>query len=418
MELSNNKTAVAGETANDNLQTQVDALSNQKVERVRSFSDYAFQKAGLNRGNYLSLKTYLKWIKDGHLVDETYNEKEEHLLKQQVKNKIVAKDEEKEKVDGEKRTAVEVSKPSIEKKIKELNEEIQQTRLDLEDNKIATGYEPIRFWTYVCLTFFLTLYLIFFYASSIYSAFFRNPESMFKNAGSDIAMLLDSIFDPKGIFTLSTALIFSYLGAFIFFAIGMAPHGILNGDDKFKKTKAGLIIFLAFIADSAMAYKIDKGLHDLKVMAGVDDLEWKFYTSINFYLVLLFGFAAYLVWGFTYEMMLKEKNKKTGAIKAALIINGLQEEIRNLRSELQIIETKIIELETQIKNILSQLEQLKKDLESRMLNPDALSQNLTSFYMGWLQYLNGTDLSVEKEKCEETFNDFMQTQFNQVANLN
>jgi len=41
------------------------------------------------------LKANLQWIKDGHLVDETYNEKEEHLLKQQVKNKIVSKDEEK-----------------------------------------------------------------------------------------------------------------------------------------------------------------------------------------------------------------------------------------------------------------------------------------------------------------------------------
>jgi hypothetical protein len=260
--------------------------------------------------------------------------------------------------------------------------------------------------------------LIFFYASSIYSAFFRNPESMIKNAGGDIAMLLDSIFDPKGIFTLSPVLLFSYLGAFIFFAIGMAPHGILNGDGRFKKAKAGLIIFLAFIADSALAYKIDKGFHDLKVMAGIPDLDWKFYTSINFYLVLLFGFAAYLVWGFTYEMMLKEKNKKTGDVKANLIIRGLQEEISTLRSELQVLETKIIELETQIKNILSQLEQLKKDLEGRMLNPDVLSQNLTSFYMGWLQYLNGTDLSLEKVKCDETFNDFMQAQFNQAAILN
>ena len=418
MELTNNKTDQAVETANDNFQTQLESLSTERVERVKSFREYAFEKAGLNRGDYHSLKANLQWIKDGHLVDETYNEKEEHLLKQQVKNKISAKDEEKEKVDGEKRTAVEVFKPSIEKKIKDLNDEIQQTRLDLEDNKIATGYEPIRFWTYVCLTILLTLYLIFFYASSIYSAFFRNPESMIENAGGDIAMLLDSIFDPKGIFTLSPVLLFSYLGAFIFFAIGMAPHGILNGDGRFKKAKAGLIIFLAFIADCALAFKIDKGLHDLKIMAGIEDLDWKFYTSINFYLVLLFGFAAYLVWGFTYEMMLEEKNKKTGDVKANLIIQGLQEEIRTLRSELQVLEAKIIELETQIKTILSQLEQLKKDLEGRMLNPDVLSQNLTSFYMGWLQYLNNTDLSLEKVKCEETYNDFMQAQFNQAAILN
>jgi hypothetical protein len=70
--------------------------------------------------------------------------------------------------------------------------------------------------------------------------------------------------------------------------------------------------------------------------------------------------------------------------------------------------------------MLSQLEQLKLDLENSMLRPDALSQNLTSFYMGWRQFLNGTsDLSDEKIKCEETFNEFMKAQFNQeVAALN
>jgi hypothetical protein len=167
-----------------------------------------------------------------------------------------------------------------------------------------------------------------------------------------------------------------------------------------------------------MAYKIDLGIHDLKVMAGVADSEWNFYSSINFYMVLLFGFCAYLVWGYMFEMMLKEKNKKTGDVRAALMIKGLKEEIKILRSELEMLETKIIELETQIKTIISQLEQLKMDLENRMLNPDALSQNLTSFYMGWRQYLNGTDLSLEKDRCEGTFNEFIQTQFNQAAILN
>ena len=67
----------------------------------------------------------------------------------------------------------------------------------------------------------------------------------------------------------------------------------------------------------------------------------------------------------------------------------------------------------------AELEKLKSDLESRMLNPDALSQNLTSFYMGWRQFLNGTrDLNIEKVKCEETFNEFMQAQFNITLTLN
>ena len=68
MELTNNKTEQADVAANETLQNQIDTISKEKVERVKSFREYAFEKAGLNRGDYLSLKTYLKWIKDGHLM--------------------------------------------------------------------------------------------------------------------------------------------------------------------------------------------------------------------------------------------------------------------------------------------------------------------------------------------------------------
>lgn len=415
METLNNQTDSVIETAHDQLQTQIEAIATKKLERVKSFREYAFEKAGLNRGDYLSLKTYLKWIADGHLVDDTYNENEQNLLKQQVKNKLQNKEEEREKIAGEKRNAIEVAKPTIENKIKELQDEIQQTKIDLAEKTIQTGYQTEKYFMYAGLTFVLSFYLLFFYASAIYASFFRNAGSIIANAGDDIALYLDSIFDVNGIFTPSPSLIIVYLGSFLFFAIGLIPHNI---EGNHKKLYVGLAIFGAFLGDTLMAYKIDLGIHDLKIMAGVADADWCFYTSINFYMVLLFGFCAYLVWGYMFEMMLKEKRKKNADVKASLIIKGLKDEIKKLKSELEVLESKIIELEAQIKIILSQLEQLKKELENRMLNPDALSQNLTSFYMGWRQYLNGTDLGLEKVRCEETFNDFIQAQFNQVTILN
>ena len=90
-----------------------------------------------------------------------------------------------------------------------------------------------------------------------------------------------------------------------------------------------------------------------------------------------------------------------------------------MRIELSNVETRIIELETQLKAIISQIEQLKKELEKRMQNPDALSQNLTSFYMGWQQWLNSTnEFLLEKDPCEQTFNDFIQSQFHQEVSAN
>ena len=269
---------------------------------------------------------------------------------------------------------------------------------------------------YASLVVILSFYLLFFYASTIYAAFFRNASSLMATAGNDIALYLDSIFDVKGIFTASPVLLIVYLGAFLFFAIGLIPHNI---EGKNKKTLIVFSVLAAFIADGMLAYKIDLGIHNLKVMAGVADADWHFYSSINFYLVLLFGFCAYLVWGYMFELMLKEKAKKSHDIKASIIIKGLKEEIALLRVELKDLETKIIELETQLKSVLSKLEQLKRDLEKRMQNPDVLSQNLTSFYIGWSHWLNSTsEFELEKASCDQTFNEFMNSQFTQVENQN
>jgi hypothetical protein len=92
---------------------------------------------------------------------------------------------------------------------------------------------------YASLTVLLSFYLLFFYASAIYASFFRNAGTILKMAGDDIALYLDSIFDVKGIFTASPVLLIVYLGAFLFFAIGLIPHNI---EGKNKKLNIGLAI--------------------------------------------------------------------------------------------------------------------------------------------------------------------------------
>lgn len=385
-------------------------------ERIKNFSNYAIQKAGLNNGDATSLRTYLKWIKDGYIVDETYNEKEHEIQKKKTQQKITEAKEAKDKLQSEKKTTEQVLIPSENKKIKELEDEIQSTALDLENEKINTGFQLTNYIMYASLVVILGLYLILFYASAIYAAFFRSAASLIELAGDDIVLFLNTIFDIKGIFTWSPALIFVYLAAFIFFAVGIIPHTISG---KNKKAKIIGAISLALIVDILLAYKIDLGIHELKVMAGVGDQEWFFLTSINFYLVIVFGFMVYLVWGYMYDLMLKEKNKKNAAIFAEITIKGHKNEIKDLKIRIKELDTKVIELEAQIDTLQQRIEQLKKDLEKAMLNPDLLSQNLTSFYMGWRQFLNGSDdFSSKKDKCDEMYEAFMSKNFTRPESLN
>lgn len=97
-----------------------------------------------------------------------------------------------------------------------MNDEIQQTKIDLAENKILTGYQPEKYIMYAVLTVLLSFYLLFFYASAIYVSFFRNAATILQTAGDDITLYLDSIFDVQGIFTASPALLIVYLGMLVF----------------------------------------------------------------------------------------------------------------------------------------------------------------------------------------------------------
>jgi hypothetical protein len=390
---------------------QTNESSNSSIRKVK-IPDYAFKQAGYHGGDAKSLIAHLHGIKEGHIVDEGYSDQEHLLGKKKVEDNIQQKEAERLKLESEEQTLNELKIPAAKSEINETKEEIKQVKIDCAEKRIKSDFQPIRYYTYAALTILLSAYLLFFYASAINSAFFRNAQSLVANAGTDITMLLDSIFDPKGIFKLNSSLVFTYFGAFLFFAIGLLPHGILSSEQKNRKLQTGLLIAGAFLADAALAYKIDKGIHDLKGMAGIPDADWKFYLSINFYLVLLFGFCAYLVWGQMYELMIKEKNKKNTDIKAEILINDLKAKLSEQKLDVQFLEAKVKELEAEIKIIKQQLERLRKDLETAMVNPDELARNLTSFYKGWRQYLLGSsELEAERVECEIAYKEFMSDLF-------
>ena len=388
----------------------IEGVGNQ-TKKV-NISDYAYKQAGLHLGDANSLTTYLGWIKEGHIIDEGFSEQENLLTKKKVVSAIQEKECEKAKLDSEKVTITDVKIPAAKNEVNETKGEIDQVKLDIEDGRIKSDYQPIRFVTYSALTILLGIYLIFFYASAIHSAFFRNAQSLIANAGDDILLYLDSIFDAKAIFIWDTSLVFTYFGAFLFFAIGLLPIAMVNEEKKNSKLYAGLLIAGAFIADAAIAYKIDKGMHDLKILSGIPDIGWRFYTSENFYLVLLFGFCAYLVWGQMYELLIKEKSKKNTDKKAAIIINTLKEKLKEQKDAQMLLEVKVKELEAAIAGILLQMEKLKKDLETARVNPDELARSLQSFYIGWRRFLMGSsEFEPQRIDCETAYKGYINSLF-------
>src|SRR5690606_21998745 len=107
------------------------------------------------------------------------------------------------------------------------------------------------------------------------------------------------------------------------------------------------------IVDALLAYKIDNSIHEIKVLSGIAEGDWHFWKSENFYLVLAFGYLAYLVFGYIYQLMIEEKMKKNPKKIALRNIKLLKEQIKEVTLIINKHQEDIVALESKIKMIES-----------------------------------------------------------------
>lgn len=386
---------------------------------AKPLKDWAFIEAGLNQGDNTAFENKLRLIKAGHIVDSSYDVEDEHRRKKQIETEIETKEVEKISKEKDMQHIKEVIIPDKEIQVKQQKDNIELKRIQMAEGKIKSLYSPARFWLYATLTTVLTVYLIFFYASAINASFFRNIQQMINNSSSDdVALMMNSIFDTKGIFQPDLHLLFVYLGAFLFFGFGILPH-TFHDSGKWKWLKITGAVLVCLVIDCLIAYKIDSGIHELKQMMGVADEGWVWFKSVNFYLVLSFGFGTYLLWGFLYEAAHHEHDKKNVNAKAEIEIKGMKKRIREVENEIIGQKKEMGELQKMVDALKLAVESLKKDLEAALMKPETLLRNMENFYAGWLQYLNNTTGNEGKiQACETIYKNFHQFPSLSETNLN
>ena len=372
---------------------------------IQSLKEWGFQEAGLNQGNQHAFESRLRWIRDGHVVDSMYDENDEIKQLERIKKEIEGQEHELNSLEHREKHIRETEIPHKEAQIRAFNDDIDERKIRIKEGKVKSPFNPVRFWLYVSITAILSIFLVFFYASVINAAFFRNIQEILRNP--ETAMLkIDSPFDPDALFNGGSKLLFTYLGAFVFFGLGLIPHIIMQ--DKSKRAFwVWVAVVTSLLVDGLMAYKVDKSIHQLKTMMRMPDQDWFFLTSSNFYIVLVFGFGAYMLWGFLFEACIQEWQKRDMQANLQIEIEGIKRKIQEL--ELQIIDLRkaINEMQQQIAGVKLRIEHLKNSLENTLLKPSTLLRNMENFYAGWLHFLNSTNSKAELlYSCDNIFKSF------------
>lgn len=263
----------------------------------------------------------------------------------------------------------------------------------------------------VTILTFLTLYLLTFYSSAAYSAFFK----VFSIDDGAIA----SIFDPSA---LSSAfhdgiseLVLILLIPFVFLGLGF----ILHLAQKRKTTKGyistGLLILVTFLFDALLAYDITKKLYELsRSNSFSSDLpEYSLSiaaTDVNFWIIIFSGFLVYIIWGLIFDHTMEahaEADKLTYRLK---IINETIQEVLNkidlIDQEIQAERDEIDKLDKeQLAPLKLKITEKNSELDASWYNKTYVQQEVHNFFQGWLRYVKGS-ASSDTQPHQNKFNAF------------
>lgn len=339
-------------------QTETEVVHNGTPEPVR-LTNY-------QRGFGAAVKASGKPIIFKACLQNLYRSFEEQCRKQKVEQEQLKQSYREEQERN--RTELKKCETSIgiaEDKEKELNASVERIKKEIVDVKLDPakyGIEggkgiKVQFYMGLILLLPITLYLLVFYISACYSAFFKEFSD---------ASLTAAIFDADAF---TNAFRASWLEGilivtipFVFMGLGYLIHMSLQAKEKGEKVfiPLGIVLLFTLLFDGLLAYQIEKKIYDFNKTP--DSELYNLFVAVKeaeFWMIIFAGFFVYIIWGLVFDFVMKEyegMDKIKNFIKVKLEeMKGLEvlkaaniDKLNDCREQLTVINGAIVELQAKI----------------------------------------------------------------------
>lgn len=369
--------------------------NEQKMERNINFNDsdavlqYGFGIAADVKGSLESVKDSLDSFYQTYIDSLKMNEeqkKQSVVEKEQMvayyQNKLEHLEVEHNQIEQKKQTSYD--------KINEYKDRVLSVKSEVGTESVQS---TILIFGIVVLVF-LTLFLFIFYSSSIYSVLFGVPED-------SLGFIIPDVFGASLENGVSTFLLIVLL-PMIFLALGYVMHNIMTKNETLekegRKKKYGILIgilALSFAMDATIGYKISESLHHNKFMIGETNDMWQFsmiYSDVNFYLILLLGFATYILWGICLHQVLSNPAMKSLDERARSLIERINENIKDEQEKIKKIDADLLinsENKSEVKIKIAKLQQEIIDIRKGQIvvHFNSVKGYVGAFKNGWKSFL-------------------------------
>lgn len=334
-----------------------------------------------------SLPNYLEGISN-----EMLNETELSLPEMQHLGKELELDTQANKIEKNRIDQRIVSVKRLLKSREELLENNELDRFSTPDffskNEQSDHFLSFAIGTIIILL--LTLYLLLFYSSTGFSMLYGVPATG------------NGIFNPS-IFSVALsrgggAIGFVILFPVIFLAVGFAMYVALDKRNNLPFKQGGksnlwlgLIVSTTFIMDAIIGYKIAQGIYIRDYNIGLHEAPWSAqmaFSDVNFFLVMILGFAAYIIWGYLLNYILNHPYRKTHlhSTYAGVDIPHLQEEIVLLLEQLKQLEDQSDKIEKECQFKMAAAHSIRGGKIPHPVKILILEKGINEFMQGYLSY--------------------------------
>ena len=387
-----------------NSQETIDAMAleqtiaNGYAKKV-NMRDYGYEQSGSHRGDASALANLFRAILNGRLIDENANAEQQQKNKEALNVQILELEKEAESIQAEQRKIQDVQIPKAEAEIRDHDERILQVRKDEASGLYQPGaINRFTLWKLGFSVVLLAVYLTCFYVSAVYSGIIRNIGAELEGDNDQVMTLFSNIFVP-GAFSVFSL---HWIAPILLFCFAIALDVIYDAFKGWVRILSITICVLVTLAlDGLIAYKIEQKSQEIKSMMGLADPDHVWWLSPDFYIVVLMGFVATIVWGLLLYAFKKELAKKDAHRVVALEIRHINDLKRTVHKFIFDLKAAFADLDAKMAKLVLDIKNLKERQRTLLFSKAELEKSINDFYDGWLSYLNGLSNSdSEKAACE------------------
>ena len=352
--------------------------------RKRTYHETGHRESTRNHGGRIALSVSLKSI-----YAKFQNEEKQNTSKQQKLNEpFLAEKGEKE---TEIKTKTVVIENLIDKKAARIKK-IEDLKLELADlpnnpHKYGINAEKgasVKFWIGIIILLPITLYLMTFYISTSYSAFFKN----FTIGDGVIESILDANAFAKAWQDGPLEGMFVTFIPFVFLGLGYLVHMFSEKKSFVNGFKIFALILVTFVFDAILAYLIESKLYELSKTINSPDFNLSFaFQEVSFWGIIFAGFIVYIIWGLVFDFIMKEhkeKDKITSALKQR------NQKIIIEKEEVDSIDSKLHLLKEDIEKLKGRIDELNRLINSVIIPVKDYQLYASEYMQGWITSISET----------------------------